>query len=68
MTQLSNNTSYLGLPLQGKISIGPQICVDSDKGILFVLKHMDSKPMKVFMEIVEKIKEYLKKRVPRKTG
>jgi len=45
----------------GKIPIDPQICEDSDKGTPFVLEHRDSKSTKAFMEIVDKIKEFLKK-------
>ena len=43
-----------------KISIDPQICVYSDRGTPFVLEYLDFKSTKVFMEIVEKIKEFLK--------
>jgi ATP-binding protein involved in chromosome partitioning len=49
----------LGIPFLGKIPIDPQICVDSDRGTPFVLEHRDSKSTKAFMEIVEKIKEFL---------
>lgn len=49
----------LGVPFLGKIPIDPQICVDSDRGTPFVLEHRDSKSTKAFMEIVEKIKEFL---------
>jgi len=51
----------LGVPFLGKIPIDPQICEDSDKGTPFVLEHRDSKSTKAFMEIVDKIKEFLKK-------
>jgi ATP-binding protein involved in chromosome partitioning len=49
----------LGIPFLGKIPIDPQICVDSDRGTPFVLEHRDSKSTKAFMDIVEKIKEFL---------
>jgi len=51
----------LSVPFLGKIPIDPQICEDSDKGTPFVLEHRDSKSTKAFMEIVDKIKEFLKK-------
>lgn len=50
----------LGVPFLGKIPIDPQICEDSDRGTPFVYEHRDSKSTKAFMEIVEKIKEFLK--------
>ncbi len=50
----------LGVPFLGKIPIDPQICVDSDRGTPFVLEHRDSKSTKAFMEIVVRIKEFLK--------
>lgn len=50
----------LGVPFLGKIPIDPQICVDSDRGTPFVLEHRDSKSTKAFMEIVERIEEFLK--------
>ena len=51
----------LDVPFLGKIPIDPQICVDSDRGTPFVLEHRNSKSTKAFMEIVGKIKEFLKK-------
>ena len=51
----------LGVPFLGKIPIDPQICADSDRGTPFVLEHRNSKSTKAFKEIVEKIKEFLKK-------
>jgi ATP-binding protein involved in chromosome partitioning len=50
----------LGVPFLGKIPIDPQICVDSDRGTPFVLEHRDSKSTIAFMEIVARIKEFLK--------
>lgn len=52
----------LGVPFLGKIPIDPQICVDSDRGTPFLLEHRDSKSTKAFMEIVGKIKEFLRNR------
>ena len=49
----------LGVPFLGKIPIDPQICEDSDRGTPFILEHRDLKSTKAFMEIVEKIKEFL---------
>ena len=50
----------LGVPFLGKIPIDPQICVDSDRGTPFVLEHGDSKSTKAFLEIVEKVTEFLR--------
>jgi len=50
-----------GVPFLGSIPIDPTVGVDSDKGNPFVIKHKDSTAAKAFTEIVEKIKNYLKK-------
>jgi ATP-binding protein involved in chromosome partitioning len=52
----------LDIPFLGKVPIDPNICVDSDKGVPFVLEHMDSPSTKAFMEIVKKIEDFIKKR------
>ena len=49
------------VPFLGSIPIDPTVGQDSDKGNPFVIKHKDSTAAKAFMEIVEKIKTYLKK-------
>jgi len=51
----------LDIPLLGKIPIDPKICEDSDRGVPFVLEHIESPSTKAFIEIVEKIEEFLKK-------
>jgi ATP-binding protein involved in chromosome partitioning len=51
----------VGVPFLGSIPIDPTVGVDSDKGNPFVIKHKDSTAAKAFTEIVEKIKNYLKK-------
>jgi ATP-binding protein involved in chromosome partitioning len=46
----------------GKVPIDPEICADSDRGTPFITEHVDSPAAKAFMEIVEKIKYFLKNR------
>jgi ATP-binding protein involved in chromosome partitioning len=43
----------------GGIPIDQKICEDSDKGMPFIAEHKDSKASKAFMEIVQKIEEFL---------
>ncbi len=50
-----------GVPFLGSIPIDPTISVDSDKGRSFLIVHKDSIAAKVFMEIVQKVEEHLKK-------
>jgi len=50
----------LNVPYLGKIPLDPRICEDSDEGKPFVINHADSPAAKAFMEIVEKIEEWLK--------
>jgi ATP-binding protein involved in chromosome partitioning len=50
-----------GVPFLGSIPIDPSIGTDSDTGHPFVIAHKDSAAAKAFMEIVEKVKTYLKK-------
>ena len=57
----------LDVPFLGKIPLDPGICEDSDRGLPFILEHPDSPAAKAFMEIVEKIKGFLKeKNTPKK--
>jgi len=51
----------LNVPFLGKIPIDPQVCEDSDKGVPFVIEHVDSPSTKAFMDIVKKIEEFIKK-------
>jgi ATP-binding protein involved in chromosome partitioning len=49
----------LAVPFLGSIPIDPEICQDSDNGMPFITKHMDSPATKAFMEIVKKIERFL---------
>ncbi|MCD6341754.1 MAG: Mrp/NBP35 family ATP-binding protein [Thaumarchaeota archaeon] len=50
----------LSVPFLGKIPIDPKICEASDEGIPFVVKYPDSRSVKSFMEIVEKVEAFVK--------
>ena len=50
----------LMIPFLGRIPIDPTICEDSDKGIPFIVEHMNSPAAKAFMRIVRKIEDFLK--------
>ncbi len=50
----------LKVPFLGRIPIDPTICEDSDKGVPFIVEHMNSPAAKAFMEIVKKIEDFLK--------
>jgi ATP-binding protein involved in chromosome partitioning len=52
----------LYVPFLGTIPIDPEICEDSDEGTPFVIAHPNSPASKAFMEIVEKIEEFLKRK------
>jgi ATP-binding protein involved in chromosome partitioning len=49
----------MGIPFLGSIPIDQKICEDSDKGVPFIAEHKDSQASKVFMEIVQKIEQFL---------
>ena len=49
-----------GVPFLGKIPIDTKVSASSDKGVPFVLNNPDSPASKAFMEIVEKVEDYLK--------
>jgi len=49
----------LGVPFLGRIPLDPRICEDSDRGVPFITGHPDSPAARVFMEIVEKIENFL---------
>jgi len=51
-----------GVPFLGKIPIDPKVSATSDKGVPFLLEQPDSPASKAFLEIVEKVEEYLKTR------
>jgi len=50
----------LSVPFLGRIPIDPEICRDSDNGVPFITEHIDSPASKSFMEIVEKVEDFLK--------
>ena len=50
----------LRIPFLGSIPIEQSVCQDADRGTPFILEHVDSPASKSFMEIVEKIEDFLK--------
>ncbi|RLG00022.1 MAG: ATP-binding protein [Thaumarchaeota archaeon] len=52
----------LSVPFLGKIPLDPKICESGDKGVPFIVKHPESKPAKIFEEIVNKIEKSLKEK------
>jgi len=52
----------LSVPFLGKIPIDQKICEDSDKGTPFIVEHNDTPAAKAFVQIVDKIEEFLKQR------
>ncbi len=54
-------THDLNVPYLGNIPIDPKICNDSDNGTPFIAGKVDSPTAKAFMEIINKIKDTLKK-------
>jgi len=52
----------LNIPFLGSIPIDQRICEDADNGKPFILEHKDSPATKAFMEIVDKIENYLETR------
>jgi ATP-binding protein involved in chromosome partitioning len=56
------------VPFLGKIPLDPRVCEDSDKGLPFILEQPDSPAAKAFMETVEKIERFLKKKNTSKNG
>lgn len=51
----------LAVPFLGNIPIDPEVCRDSDKGLSFIIEHKQSPATIAFMEIVNKIEDFLKK-------
>jgi len=49
----------LNVPFLGKIPIDPKICEEADKGIPFVVGHMDSPAAKAFKDIVKQVEAFL---------
>ena len=52
----------LDVPFLGRIPLDPRICEDSDRGLPFILEHSDSPAAKAFMEIVKKIRGFIKQK------
>ena len=52
----------LSIPFLGRIPIDPDICRDSDKGVPFVIEHMNSPATKAFMKIFKKVENFLKRK------
>ena len=52
----------LHVPFLGAIPIDSEICEDSDKGTPFVIEHPHSPASKAFMDIFEKVEDFLKQR------
>jgi ATP-binding protein involved in chromosome partitioning len=50
----------LRIPFLGSIPIDQSVCQDADRGAPFILEHADSPASKSFMEIVEKVEDFLK--------
>jgi ATP-binding protein involved in chromosome partitioning len=51
----------LNIPFLGRIPIDSKICEEADKGIPFVVGHMDSPAAKAFKEVVKKVEDFLKR-------
>ena len=49
----------LDVPFLGKIPIDPKICEEADKGVPFVVGHMDSPAATVFKEILKQVETFL---------
>ncbi len=49
----------LDVPFLGQIPIDPEICEEADKGMPFVMGHVDSPAAEAFAEIVKKVEEFL---------
>ncbi|HVO36897.1 MAG TPA: Mrp/NBP35 family ATP-binding protein [Candidatus Acidoferrum sp.] len=52
----------LNIPFLGDIPIDQRICEDADRGEPFIVEHPNSAASKSFMEIVNKIEHFLKRR------
>lgn len=52
----------LKIPFLGSIPIDQKICEDADKGMPFIVGHSDSPASKAFMEIVQKIEQFLERK------
>ncbi len=54
-------TQKLDVPYLGTIPIDPKVCNDSDNGIPFIAEKSDSPTVEAFRDIINKIKQTLKK-------
>ena len=52
----------LSIPFLGSIPIDQKICEDADKGKPFIVEHADSPASKAFMEVVQKIEQFLERK------
>jgi ATP-binding protein involved in chromosome partitioning len=50
----------MGVEFLGSIPLDPRISADSDEGVPFIIKHLESPASKAFMEIIEKIETKVK--------
>jgi len=50
----------LSVPFLGKIPIDQKICEDSDRGTPFIIEHPDTPAAKSFMQMVNRIEDFLK--------
>jgi ATP-binding protein involved in chromosome partitioning len=57
-----------GVPFLGSIPLDPKVGADSDKGAPFIISHKDSAATKAFMEIVDNVDKYVKKKQGKKNG
>lgn len=53
-------SEQLGIPFLGKIPIDQRICEDSDRGAPFIIEHAETPAAKAFMQVVNKVEEFLK--------
>lgn len=51
-----------GVPFLGSIPIDPNVSLDSDKGVLFVVEHAESPVTNAFIKIVKKVEAYLQEK------
>ncbi|NLE03539.1 MAG: Mrp/NBP35 family ATP-binding protein, partial [Crenarchaeota archaeon] len=49
----------MGVPFLGSIPLDPKICRNSDEGLSFIAENVSSPATKAFIEIVQKVKQFL---------
>jgi ATP-binding protein involved in chromosome partitioning len=54
-----NISKDFNVPFLGRLPVDPKICEDSDKGIPFITEHENSSSSKTFLQIVERIENFL---------